>query len=112
MSIARDMVETAHNGDDDQNRGRKCHEHREDSNNGVCRQRHSKASAVEIGYGCDGFNGSLREALLRLLGGEIASKRTRQLAESEETLLEERTSCLFCIWVRQILAGENRILVA
>ena|SRR5271155_5345209 len=64
MSIARDIVETAHSGDDDQNRGRKCHEHREDSNNGVCRQRHSKVSAVEIDYGCDGFNGSLREAFV------------------------------------------------
>jgi hypothetical protein len=79
------MVETAHNGDDDQNRGRKCHEQREDSNNGVCRQRHSKVSAFEIAYGCDGFNGSLREALLCLLGREIVPKRTRHVAESEET---------------------------
>jgi hypothetical protein len=52
-------------------------------------------SAVKIDYGCDGFNGSLREALLRLLDGEIVPKRTRQFAESKETLVEERTSCLF-----------------
>ena len=106
------MVKTAHKGDDDQNRGRKCHEHREDSNNGVCRQSHSKVSAVEIDYGCDGFKGSLEEDLLRLLGGEIVPRRTRQSADSQETSLEERTSCLFCTWVRQVLAGENRILAA
>jgi hypothetical protein len=94
MSITRDVAETAYSGDDNQNRGRKRHEHREDSNNGVCRQRHSKVSAVEIDYNCDRFNGR-REALLHLLGGEMIPKRIQQLAESEETLLEERTSCLF-----------------
>jgi hypothetical protein len=61
MSIATDMVETAHNGNDDQNRGRKCHEHREDSNNRVCRQRHTKLTVVEIDYDYDGFNEGLRE---------------------------------------------------
>jgi hypothetical protein len=42
-----------------------------------------------------GSTGSLREALLHLLDGEMVPKRIQQLAESEETLLEERTSCLF-----------------
>jgi hypothetical protein len=37
----------------------------------------------------------VREALLHLLDGEMVPKRIQQLAESEETLLEERTSCLF-----------------
>jgi hypothetical protein len=34
IRIARDVVETAHSGDDDQNRRRKRHEHTDNSNNG------------------------------------------------------------------------------
>ena len=80
------MAETAHSGDDDQNRGRKCHEHREDSNNRVCRQRHSKLTAVEIDYGCDGFNESLREALIGVLGGEIVFKEDTTVSRERGSL--------------------------
>ena len=52
VTIVRAMEGATHNGHDDQDRRRKCHNYREDSDDGFRGKRHCEMAFIEVDFCC------------------------------------------------------------